>query len=42
MADRPVAEQGGYIPGDEFDAEVGDACSGFAVAGGKIKIVPSL
>ncbi len=40
--DVPVASQGGYRPGAEFDGALGAYYSGFTVAGGKVRISPVL
>jgi len=40
--DRPIASQGGYRPGEEFDAAVGVFYGGLSLVGGKIKLAPVL
>jgi len=40
--DLPVARQGGYRPGQEFDAALGLYYNGFAMAEGHLKIAPVL
>jgi hypothetical protein len=42
MVDAPVASQGGYKPGVEFDGAVGGYYKGWVVANGKVKISPVL
>jgi hypothetical protein len=38
--DLPVASQGGYTPGDEFDGAVGVHYNGLTLANGKVSIAP--
>ncbi len=40
--DKPVASQGGYTPGAEFDGAIGGYYNGLTFGGGKIKIAPVL
>ncbi len=40
LLDIPVASQGGYKPGAEFDGAVGAYYRGWMVAGGKVRISP--
>jgi hypothetical protein len=42
LFDIPVASQGGYKPGDEFDGAVGGYYKGWTVGGGKVRISPVL
>jgi hypothetical protein len=40
--DAPVASQGGYAPGQEFDGAAGVSYNGATLAGGKVKVAPVL
>jgi hypothetical protein len=40
--DRPIAHQGGYTPGQEFDGAFGIYFSGFSTAQGHVRIAPVL